>query len=96
MLVEHANAIKKEFLRPNACSPSSTDFGYLTLAAGMEHGALHVIRYAIRGETDLLYTTNTGRSGVICTLLLFPVVLPMKYQWFKDRVRKDETSVGLC
>ncbi|CAM9989303.1 unnamed protein product, partial [Sphacelaria rigidula] len=63
-----------------------TYFGYMMLVAGVEHGVLHIIRYSIGGNADLLHKTNSGRSGVICMLLLFPIVLPMKFQWFKDKV----------
>lgn len=66
----------------------STDFGYLMLIAGVGHGVLHIVRFSIGGDADLLYKTDAGRSGVICMLLLFPVVLPMKFKWFKDRVSR--------
>lgn len=62
------------------------DFGYIMFVAGVEHGVLHIIRFCLGGDADILYTTNVGRSGVICMLLLFPIVLPMKFKWFKDRV----------
>ncbi|CAM9864420.1 unnamed protein product, partial [Sphacelaria rigidula] len=63
-----------------------TYFGYMMLIAGVGHGILHIIRFSIGGDADLLYKTDAGRSGVICMLFLFPVVLPMRFKWFKDKV----------
>lgn len=68
------------------------DFGYLMLIAGVEHGVLHIILFSIGGDADLLYKTDVGRSGVICMLLLFPIVLPMRFKWFKDRVSDVHTT----
>lgn len=63
-----------------------TDFGYLTLVSGWEHGILHIARFAVGNEAHLLYVTNVGRSGVFAMLMLVPIVLPMKYNYFRGKV----------
>ena len=83
---------------PKCCALKSfcgitKDFGFVMLVAGVAHGCLHIIRFSIGGDADLLYKTNAGRSGVICMLLLFPIALPMKFQWFKERVSAKMSEV---
>lgn len=67
-------------------SDNYTDFGYLTLVSGWEHGILHIARFAVGKEAHLLYVTSVGRSGVIAMLMLVPIVLPMKYNYFRGKV----------
>ena len=65
-----------------------TDFGYLTLISGYEHGLLHCARHIVAGNSELIYDTDNGRSGMVACLLLLPIVLPMKFEFFRTRVRK--------
>lgn len=67
--------------------PPAADFGYLTLAAGFEHGILHCIRFTVANQAWIIYETDTGRSGMVACLLLLPIVLPMKFDFFKKKVR---------
>lgn len=71
---------------PLFTSPSPTDFGYMTLVAGFEHGIIHCIRFTVANEAWIIYETDTGRSGMAACLLLLPIVLPMKFDFFKKRV----------
>eukprot|EP00752_Nemacystus_decipiens_P012303 g10908.t1 len=61
-------------------------FGYLTLAAGFEHGILHCIRFTVANQAWIIYETDTGRSGMVACLLLLPIVLPMKFDFFKKKM----------
>ena len=59
----------------------------MTLVAGFEHGILHCIRFIVAGDAWIIYGMDVGRSGTVACLLLLPIVLPMKYDFFKKRVR---------
>lgn len=71
-----------------ACSAfvRETDFGYLTLISGYEHGLLHCARHIVAGSSELIYDTDNGRSGMVACLLLLPIVLPMKFEFFRTKV----------
>lgn len=68
------------------CTRSLTDFGYLSLVAALEHGALHCARFIYAKQANLIYQTATGRSGVIGCLFLLPIVLPMKTEYLRTKV----------
>lgn len=61
--------------------------------AALEHGILHCARFIYAKQAYLLYQTDTGRSGVVGCLLLLPIVLPMKFELFKTKVRKSIDGV---
>ena len=61
--------------------------------AALEHGILHCARFIYAKRAYLLYQTDTGRSGVVGCLLLLPIVLPMKFELFKTKVRKSIDGV---
>ncbi|CAM9425384.1 unnamed protein product, partial [Choristocarpus tenellus] len=63
-----------------------TYFGSLMLAMGVEHSIAHTARYIVASETEIMYDTTTGRAGVLAFLLLFPVVLPMKYAVLRNKL----------
>lgn len=63
-----------------------TDFGYLSLVAALEHAILHCARFTVAGDSYLIYGTDTGRSGLVGVLLMFPIVLPMKYEFIRTKV----------
>ena len=63
------------------------------MMAALEHGLLHCIRFAHAKQTNLIYDTDTGRSGVIGCFLLLPIVLPMKFEILKTKVRETEQRV---
>ena len=63
------------------------DFGSMTLVVGFEHGILHYIRLLVAGDAWIIYGMDVGRSGMVACLLLLPIVLPMKFDFFKKRVR---------
>lgn len=75
--------------------PCRADFGYLTLAAGFEHGILHCIRFSVANQAWIIYETDTGRSGMVGCLLLLPIVLPMRFDFFKKKVRAGTNPSGL-
>lgn len=66
------------------------DFGYLSMVAALEHGLLHCLRFAHAKQQYLIYETDTGRSGVIGCLLLLPIVLPMRFEFFRTKVRESD------
>lgn len=70
------------------------DFGFLSMVAALEHGLLHCIRFAHAKQSYLIYETDTGRSGVIGCLLLLPIVLPMKFEVLRTKVREMEERVN--
>eukprot|EP00904_Undaria_pinnatifida_P005548 jgi/Undpi1/2122/HiC_scaffold_12.g05508.m1 len=63
-----------------------TYFGYLTLVSGFEHGLLHCSRFIIARQSYLIYETDTGRSGMVACLLMLPIVLPMKFEFFRTKI----------
>lgn len=63
------------------------DFGFLTLCAGLEHGVLHCIRFIYSHNAWLIYETDVGRSGMVGCMLLLPIVLPMKFEFFRTKVQ---------
>lgn len=74
---------------PSAVSHARwADFGYLTLIAGLVHSILHAARYIYANMAYIMYETDAGRSGLIACLLLLFVVPPMKFEFFKTKVRK--------
>ena len=66
-----------------------TDFGYLTLVAGWEHAILHCARFIVAGNAFLIYEKDTSRSGLVACVVLLPIVLPMKYDFFKKKVGRN-------
>lgn len=76
---------------PSPAAPPPADFGYLTLAAGFVHGILHCVRFSVANQAWIITDMDTGRSGVVACILLLPIVLPMKFDWFKKRVRESKT-----
>ena len=62
------------------------DFGYISLGAAAEHAILHCARFIYAGNSHLIYETDTGRSGLVGCLLMLPIVLPMKYEFIKNKV----------
>lgn len=72
-----------------------TDFGYLTLVSGWEHALLHCARFIISDKAFLIYETDTGRSGMVACLLMLPVVLPMRFDFFRKKVRTTKKKVEL-
>lgn len=56
------------------------------LVAAMEHAILHCARFIYAKEAFLIWSTDTGRSGLIGCLLLLPIVLPMKFEFFRTKV----------
>lgn len=70
------------------------DFGYLTLVAGLVHGVLHAARYIYADTSGMMYNTDAGRSGLIACFLLLPIVLPMRFEVFRTKVR-DKYSTPL-
>lgn len=83
-----------------ACSAlvRETDFGYLTLISGYEHGLLHCARHIVAGNSELIYDTDNGRSGMVACLLLLPIVLPMKFEFFRTKVGSGSLTLrmGVC
>ena len=73
-------------------STPAVDFGYLTLAAGFEHGILHCIRFSVANQAWIIYETDTGRSGMVACLLLLPIVLPMKFDFFKKKASVPQSE----
>lgn len=65
-----------------------SDFGYLTLIAGLVHSILHAARYIYANTAYIMYETDAGRSGLVACLFLLFVVPPMKFEFFKAKVRK--------
>lgn len=72
-----------------------TDFGYLSLVAALEHAILHCARFIYAKQAYLIYETDTGRSGVVGCILLLPIVLPMKFEFFRTKVGTDNLVRGL-
>lgn len=66
-----------------------TDFGFLTFLAALVHSILHAARYIYANQTYIMYETDAGRSGLIACALLFPIVLPMRFEFMRTRVRKS-------
>lgn len=64
------------------------DFGYLSLVAALEHATLHCARFIYAKNSHLIYGTDTGRSGLVGCVLLLPIVLPMKFEFFRTKVRE--------
>ncbi|CAM9200421.1 unnamed protein product [Discosporangium mesarthrocarpum] len=60
-------------------------FGIVFLYSGVVHSLAHTTRYIVASEPEILYDTQTGRSGVLTFLLLLPVALPMNYHFLKKR-----------
>lgn len=44
-----------------------------------------------------MYETDAGRSGLIAFLFMFFIVLPMKFEYFRTKVRKtaEHQEAGL-
>ncbi|CAN0019892.1 unnamed protein product, partial [Ectocarpus sp. 13 AM-2016] len=63
-----------------------TDFGFLTLVAGWAHGVLHLARVSYAGEKFLMYETHAFRSGIFAILVLLPIVLPMRFSFFRKKM----------
>ncbi|CAM9369134.1 unnamed protein product [Hapterophycus canaliculatus] len=63
-----------------------TYFGFLTLLCGVAHGILHLARVAYANEAYLMHDTNAFRSGILAMLLLFPIVLPMRFNFIRRRI----------
>lgn len=84
--------LTKHRLRRLRCSPprgrqkSGSDFGFFALMTAIAHGLFQVAKYVYAHQASLLYTNDTGRSGVIATLLLLPIVFPMQSAWLREKV----------
>ncbi|CBN78808.1 putative respiratory burst oxidase homolog protein [Ectocarpus siliculosus] len=63
-----------------------TYFGFLTLVAGWAHGVLHLARVSYADEKFLMYETHAFRSGIFAILLLLPIVLPMRFSFFRNKM----------
>ena len=63
------------------------DFGYLSLIAAAEHAILHCARFIYAKNSHLIYETDTGRSGLAGCVLMLPIVLPMKFEYIRTKVR---------
>lgn len=55
--------------------------------ASLVHSILHAARYIYANMAYIMYETDAGRSGVIACALLLPIVLPMKFEYFRTKVR---------
>lgn len=66
---------------------TAADFGYITLVASLVHSALHAARYVYANMAYIMYETDAGRSGVIACALMLPIVLPMRFEVFRTKVR---------
>eukprot|EP00752_Nemacystus_decipiens_P012591 g11151.t1 len=62
-----------------------TCFGYMTLIFSYVHGILHCARYIVACEAWIIYGTAVGRSGLVACVLFLPIVLPMKFDFFKKQ-----------
>ena len=51
------------------------------------HSVLHVVRYVYADAAYILYETDACRSGLIACLLMLPIVLPMKFEFLRTKVR---------
>lgn len=60
----------------------------------MEHGLLHCARHIVASNSHLIYETDNGRSGVVGCILLLPIVLPMKFEFFRTKVGKQVALRG--
>ena len=56
--------------------------------AGVIHSILHAARYIYANEAYIMYETVAGRSVLIAFLFMFFIVLPMKFEYFRTKVRK--------
>lgn len=72
------------------------DFGYLTLLASLVHGILHAARYMYANMAYIMYETDAGRSGLVASFLLLPIVLPMKFEFFRNKVRPVADREEAC
>ena len=68
------------------------DFGYLSLVAALEHATLHCARFIYAKNSYLIYGTATGRSGLVGCVLLLPIVLPMKFEFIRTKVRETRRT----
>ena len=71
-----------------------SDFGYLSLIAALEHATLHCARFIYAKNSHLIYETDTGRSGLVGCILLLPIVLPMKFEAIRAKVRNACPRIG--
>lgn len=37
-------------------------------------------------NAELIYDTDNGRSGMVACMLLLPIVVPMKFEYFRTKV----------
>lgn len=72
------------------------DFGSLTLVAGLVHSILHAARYIYANMAYIMVETDAGRSGLIACFLLLFIVPPMKFEFFKARVRNASERKDTC
>ena len=64
----------------------------VTLVCSLIHTAAHVARVLYEGDPERLYAPGIFLSGVLATLLLLPVAIPM---WFIYMRNKVTITVGL-
>lgn len=63
------------------------DFGVVTLLCSLIHTAAHIARAFYENHLEGLYSESINLSGLVATLLLLPVVVPMMVGYMKNRVR---------
>lgn len=75
-----------------------TDFGFVTLFCSLVHTAAHIARAVYENHLEGLYSERINLSGLVATLLLLPVAVPMMIGFMKNRVRvvKRERRGLIC